>query len=96
MNKPRIAEFLTKAGVALWLGPLVLLVGTFVPALRPIASMPVLDFLVFAIIWAYILVAPAAAIAALRLSERGSKARRLAKVQLVVWGLAFVASMTLI
>jgi len=96
MNGPRIAELLTKAGVALWLGPVFLLVGALVPALRPIAGMPVLDFLMFASIWAFILVAPVAAVAALRLSEQGSKARRLATIQLVVWGLAFIGSLTLI
>lgn len=96
MDKPRVAAGLTRIGVVLWLGPLILLIGAAVPSLRSLARHPALDVLAFAAVWAFFLGAPLLAIGGWRLSARGSQTRKLAKVQFFLWALAFAGSLLLV
>ena len=96
MTKPRVAAALTRIGVILWLGPLILLIGAAVPSLRSLARHPALDVLAFGAVWAFLLGAPLLAIGGWRLSERGTNTRQLAKVQVWLWALVFVGSLLLV
>jgi hypothetical protein len=96
MNKPRVAAVLTSTGMLLWLGPLILLIGSAVPSLRSLARHTALDLIVFAAAWAFIFGVPIVAIGGWRLSERGTKTRTLAKLQLLMWAVLFALSLLLV